>query len=185
MNIMIDLDNVICFSGRLNMINEFLSSNYSYEDARGYFLQDLIPTEKQKEFVEWYKTKNQYDYAELLDNSVEVIELLNTKFNIYICSDYIFRDNIEFSGNIAKNKFVFITKHLPFLNPKNIIFLAKKSLLNCDVKIDDSIDNLEGAKHKFLFNAFHNQDISNHELVEKGIIRVNNWLELKEILSKI
>ena len=34
-----------------------------------------------------------------------------------------------------------------------------KSVLNCTIKIDDSIKNLIGAERKLLYTAYHNKNI--------------------------
>ena len=48
--------------------------------------------------------------------------------------------------------------------------------------IDDRISNLEGARTKLLFTAYHNKNISNTDLSQDGIIRVNNWYDIENIL---
>ena len=73
-------------------------------------------------------------------------------------------------------------KKLDFIEPRNYIFSADKSIINCDIKIDDKIDNIEGASMKLLFTAWHNKKLSKEELKGKNIIRVNNWKEIAEIL---
>ena len=73
---------------------------------------------------------------------------------------------------------------MPFINPHNFIFLGNKSVLNCDIKIDDRLDNLNGAKTKILFTAFHNKKISEKNLKKQGIKRVNNWKEIEQLLLK-
>ena len=73
---------------------------------------------------------------------------------------------------------------LYFIEPRNYIFTADKSIINCDIKIDDRIDNLDGAKTKILFTAWHNKNISKDELNNKGIKRANNWKEIENIFLK-
>ena len=58
------------------------------------------------------------------------------------------------------------------------------SLLNCDIKIDDRLDNLQNAKIKLLFTAYHNKGLDDEYLHSLGVIRVNNWLEIKKILAR-
>lgn len=75
---------------------------------------------------------------------------------------------------------------LYFIEPRNYIFTADKSIINCDIKIDDKIKNIEGASIKLLFTAWHNKELSNEKLKKDNIIRVNNWKEIYEILlSKV
>ena len=66
----------------------------------------------------------------------------------------------------------------------NYIFINNKSLLNCDIKIDDKLDNLENANVKILFTAYHNKDLSDEYLHSLGVIRANSWFQIKDILLK-
>ena len=56
--------------------------------------------------------------------------------------------------------------------------------MNFDIKIDDRTNNLENANTKLLFNAWHNKNITQEELDKENIIRVNSWLEIKDLLIK-
>ena len=69
-----------------------------------------------------------------------------------------------------------------FIKQRQIIFLNEKKILYFDIKIDDSPKNLENAKKKILFSAYHNLEIPNKELKKENIIRVNNWQEIRDIL---
>ena len=71
---------------------------------------------------------------------------------------------------------------MDFIPPHNYIFTADKSIINCDIKIDDKIKNIEGAKTKLLFTAWHNKELTDEDLKLENIIRVNNWKEIEEIL---
>ena len=76
-----------------------------------------------------------------------------------------------------------VYENLPFINPENYIFTSNKECIKAEIKIDDKISNLEGnSELKLLITAYHNKNISNEELKEKNIIRVNNWNDIAEIL---
>ncbi len=64
----------------------------------------------------------------------------------------------------------------------NYVFLGNKSILGCDIKIDEKLENLENAKIKLLYTAYHNKNLSDNVLNEKGIIRVDNWNDIEKIL---
>lgn len=89
---------------------------------------------------------------------------------------------MKYAGNNLKNKYNFLYDKLDFIEPKNYIFTADKSVINCDIKIDDKLNNIESAKTKLLFTAWHNKDMSEEELVKQNVIRVNNWKEIEQIL---
>ena len=181
--LLIDMDDVICENGFIRMINEFLGTKYKSEDANSYYVNDLIPKDKFEEWVKFFEEKNVYDYVNIVKDAPEVIEKLNKFYDIYIITAYIFRDKPEISGNQLKNKFDYLAKNFPFIAPKKFIFLSDKELVDADIRIDDSVDKLKGkAEMKLLFTAYHNKNISDEDLREKKLTRVNSWKEIKKIL---
>ncbi len=123
-----------------------------------------------------------YENVTLLPDCYEILKELSKYYKIYICTDYIWREIIEYAGNNLKNKYNFLYNKLDFIEPKNFIFVGDKSVVNCDIKIDDKVNNIEGAKTKLLFTAWHNKDLTDDELKKQNIIRVNNWKEIATIL---
>ena len=57
--VMVDMDEVITEGGFLHLINEFAGTNYTKDDVKGYYMQDLISDKDA--FFKYYITKNQYD----------------------------------------------------------------------------------------------------------------------------
>lgn len=183
--IMIDMDDVLVNQdGWLYLVNTFLNSNYKIDDVKGYYIQDLVPKNKKDEFTKYFISKNVYDYCKLYDDSIKVIEKLSKKYDIYITTAYVFRDDILYSANSLKYKFEFLVKNFPFLDPNKFIFMSDKKLLNVDIKIDDKLSNLDNADVKLLFTAYHNKDINSKELSNSGIVRVNSWKDIEKLLLK-
>lgn len=182
--LMIDMDDVICTGGFIKIVNNFLNTNYDMEDAKGYYIQDLIPDDRKKEWTKFFEKSNLYDYAELLPDACEVIEKLNKKYELYIVTAYVFKDSEEISGNILKNKFNYLYEKLPFISPNQYIFINNKQLLDTDIIIDDRLSNLKGnARLKILFPAYHNKEfINNKSDNEDGIICVKGWKDIEKIL---
>lgn len=178
--IMIDMDDVIVSGGFIHLLNEFMHTDYKEEDFNKFYIQDTIPNKK--EFFTYFFSKNLYDYGVLKDGVVESIKELSKIYEIYICSSYIYKDEEEGSGIILKYKHDYLLKNFPFLNPNNFIFTGNKSIINCDIKIDDRVENLENADIKLLFTAYHNKNLTDIELSKRRIIRVNNWEEIENLL---
>ena len=180
--IMIDMDDVITKGGFLYLLNMYLHSNYLESDFKNYYMQDVIPNKQ--EFFDWFLKQNMYDYCNLLPNVYEVLEKLNQEYDIYIGTAYLFKEVPDKCGIILQQKFNYLKENLPFISPSQYIFLTNKSLLNCDIKIDDRIDNLTNAKRKLLFTAYHNKSLTKEELNEQKIERVDNWKQIEKILIK-
>lgn len=179
--IMVDMDYVITNGNLDKLLEQFLDYKIDYESEYGYYLQDLLK-DKKDAFFDYFKTVDMYENAPLLDNCYEVLEELSKNYEIYICTDYIWKDIVPDCGHVLNIKYKYLYKTLSFIKPGNYIFTSSKNIVNCDIKIDDKLSNLSGASTKLLFTAYHNRSITDEELKEQNVIRVNNWLEIKDIL---
>lgn len=183
--LLIDVDEVICNSGFLPLVNEFKNTNYKIDDFTDYYLDDyVLSSEKEKqEFYKYYLEKNSYDYATLLPDTYEVLEKLNKTYDIYICSACVMFCMIEQSGKFFMDKYDWLIKTFPFLDQNKIILTNSKNIFKADIQIDDRLSNLEGEiKQKLLFTSYHNKNISDKELNDLNITRVNSWKDIEKIL---
>lgn len=180
--IMIDMDDVICEGGFLHLMNEFLGTEYKKEDFVDYYMQNVIPENEREKFLKFYMTKNRYDYDILLPNAKKVIEKLSKEYDVFIGTSFLIPQIVSKSGFVLEQKFDYLIKELPFISPYNIIFLGNKSILNCEIKIDDKLENLDGAEEKLLFKTYHNKDISKEKLELNNVILVDGWLEIEKLL---
>ena len=180
--IMIDMDDVITEGGFLHLINSYLKTDYKQEDFNEYYMQDIVPNKE--EFFRYFLENNQYDYCNLKKDAKEVLKELNMYYEIYITTSYLIKEVPNECGIILLQKFNYLKKELPFINPYQYIFTSNKSIINTDIKIDDKISNLENAKRKLLFTAYHNKNIKNKYLIENNIERVDEWKDVKKLLKK-
>ena len=179
--IMVDMDDVITFGNFSEILEDYLGYQPNYDSLEGYYVQDLLG-DKKDDFFSKFKDMNMYENATLLPDCYDVLKELSKTYKIYICTDYIWREIVECAGNNLKNKYDFLYEKFDFIDPRNYIFTADKSIVNCDIKIDDRLENIEGAETKLLFTAYHNKNLNDDELKDKDIIRVNNWQEIRTIL---
>ncbi len=190
--LLLDFDEVICFSGYLPLVNEFLGTSYVIDDFTDYYIDEAaIPKDRMEEFKDFCKNRNLYENAFVLPNAIEVLRRLNEVVDIYICSDCLDPFDIKNSGRIYKDKFDFLIEHLPFISPKKFIFTGTKHLFKADMQIDDRLSNLDNdIETKILFPSYHNKGISEYELMEKGVIRAGlewrtGWLEVERIINEL
>lgn len=178
---MVDMDNVITQGSFSTILEEYLGYKPDYSVVKGYYVQDILG-DKKEDFFKYFVTRNLYENATLLSDCYNVLKKLNNYYKIYICTDYIWREVISYAGDNLKNKYEFLYKELDFFDPQNFIFVCDKSIINCDIKIDDRPHNLKGAKKKILFTAYHNKEMKEEELKKDNLIRANNWLDIENIL---
>lgn len=180
-SIMVDMDDVLTYGNFSRILEDYLGYKPDYDSIKSYYIQDILG-DKKEDFFKYFKDMDMYANATLLPDCYEVLKELSKLYKIYICTDYIWREIVEYAGNNLRNKYKFLYEKLDFIEPKNFIFAADKSVINCDIKIDDKVSNIEGAKVKLLYTAWHNKDLIDEELNKQNIIRVNNWKEIRESL---
>lgn len=182
--IMIDMDDVITETRFEQFLEEFLNQKIDMTNSNAYYRQELI-IGKEDQFREIYQYKNLYENSPLLDGCYEVLERLNKKYDIYIVTSYIWGKNIIDAAENLKNKFNYLQQALPFIDPSKYIFTQNKKIMNFDIRIDDRLSGLENGDIKLLFSSWSNRKISNEQLQEQNIIKVENWYEIEKILSKL
>uniref|UniRef100_UPI003FEFCF41 5' nucleotidase, NT5C type n=1 Tax=Candidatus Ventrenecus sp. TaxID=3085654 RepID=UPI003FEFCF41 len=182
--IMIDLDETICSPSYLKAVNKYLNTNYKYEDIKTYFVEDIIEEDKKQDFLDYfYRNVNVYDEAMILPDALGVIEKLSHFYEIYIVSAFVDKRRIKESGIMAKYKYEWILKNMPFIDPKKIVLTGSKDIIMCDIKIDDKVSNLKGyGDTKLLMDQLHNQKYSFEELTNLNIKRVYDWQQVESIL---
>lgn len=189
LRLLLDVDEVICFSMYLEYINEFLETKYVMDDFTEYYLEEsVIPRERMPEFNDFIKAKNLYEKPTMLPGAIEAIKRLSKYYDIFICSDCINPFAKEDSGIMYKNKYDFLYKTFPqeIIPCKNYIFTGAKDIFIADVQVDDLVRNFgSNVTKKFLFPSYHNKEVSEELLDKKGITRAgNDWQEGWHVLEK-
>lgn len=183
--LMIDMDDVICNGGFLYLLNKFMHTNYIEEDFAEYYMQDVIPDGNREKWKKFFAKHNIYDKAKFIGRAYDVMQKLHEKYEIFIVTAYIIKDNESISGKILHDKFDWLQKNLPFIPPSHYVFVQNKDVIDCEIKIDDRLLNLTGnphAKTKLLFTAYHNKKVTDQQLNSLDVKRVDGWDEIEKIL---
>ena len=191
--LLLDCDEVICFSGFLEAVNAFLGTNYVFDDFTDYYIDEaVIPPKRMDEFNKFINGRNMYENAHILPGAIEAIKKLSEIYDIYILSSCVNPLDIKGSGRILADKYNFLIENLPFIKPGNFIFTSAKHLFKADVKIDDRMPNFEGDEVdvKILFPSYHNKNVGAEELAKAGVIRAGHdwqtgWDNVLEILLSL
>lgn len=179
--ILVDMDEVITNVDFVAKVEKYLGLKLDLSGQVGYYLQDLLGDQKDA-FFEQFRKENIYENSVLAPGCYDVLKRLQEHYHVYICTDYIWREMLSSAGDNLRNKFNFLYEKLDFLDPKQYIFTADKSIVHGDIRIDDKVSNLMGAKKKLLFTAYHNKTLTDEELQQQGIVRVNNWEDIGRVL---
>ena len=182
--LMIDMDNCITDAYFMETVNDFLHTDYKMKDQTMFHLQKLVPEDQRQDYWKYMLEHTFYGDCPLLENAYEVLKELNEKYELYIVTTYYYKDsNPDISGKVLKDKYEYLQNKLPFISPKQYIFIDDKTLIHWDIAIDDRTNNLKSADQKILMNAWHNQEFTKEQLEEQGIVRVSGWSEILEILK--
>ena len=184
---MIDMDEVIVKGRFTDFLNEFLGG-VDFEKLNGFYRQDLIKG-KEEEFKKIYQFRNLYKndgvtFIEPLPYCIETLEQLQRYYQLFVVTSYIWKEDIIDASTNLKNKYEYLRYFLPFIDPNNYIFITDKSKIKFDIGIDDRPKNLISCKQKILFTEFRNEKISDEDLALDGIVRANDWSEVKKLLLK-
>ena len=69
--ILLDVDEVICFSGYLEAVNEFLNTQYAIDDFTDYYIDvAAVPKEKFQDFHHFLENRNMYQNATIIKEGV-------------------------------------------------------------------------------------------------------------------
>lgn len=192
-DVLLDIDEVVVFSGFVEAVNDFLGTNYVIDDFTDYYIDTaVIPEDRMDEFNEFVNNRNLYEFAPILPGAIESLSRLKNYYNIHPLTSCVNETNIKGSGRIFMDKYNFLLENLPFLDPKSFIFTSSKGLFKAYAKIDNLLSNFnddEDVEVKILFPAYHNKNITDEELKEKGVIRAGydwrkGWEEVEKILMK-
>ncbi|WEK35772.1 MAG: 5'(3')-deoxyribonucleotidase [Candidatus Pseudobacter hemicellulosilyticus] len=105
----------------------------------------------------------------VIKDSVEVLEEINQKYELYIVSSAM-----EFPNSL-KDKHDWLLEHFPFLSWRQLTLCGDKKLVYGDFMIDDHVKNLKYFKGKpYIFSAAHNLNV-------EGYDRISNWAEAATI----
>ena len=181
----IDIDETITDNSFLPAINEFLGTNYRREDIKSSYKQDAIPKERMEDFFDFFVSRDFYHGAVVYDNAIEVIKRLKDCYDVWFLTSFYTPGG---EGRIARHltdKYNFVQKYFPFIDERKLVLCCDKSIINGDIIIDNLIGNLtDNFKQKLLFTDYPNKRYTDDELGRKGIVRVNSWVEIENILSK-
>lgn len=161
----------------LEYYNKDYNDNLTREDIIKWETHTIVKPECSHKIYDYLKLPNFFRDLGIQPYAKEVTEWLQQYLDIYIVTAYIKETCVD--------KVTWIEKHLPHINPENIIFCIPKKLLKAQYMIDDGGHNILDF-HKtnpcglpIIFDAPWNRYLKNK------FIRVKDWLEIQEVFEDI
>ena len=158
----------------IELLNQRHGTTVRIEDVVEWELTKVFPNLTKNELFEPLSTSEFWSCVTIKSGATEVVEkLIQDGHKIYIVTSSHYRtlpaklDNCLFA-------------HFPFLHKENVIITYDKSLINCDLLLDDAEHNLTNFKGlKILFDALYNKN----SVVQD--FRVSSWADFYELVNEL
>lgn len=178
--LILDFDDTIVEGDFLKIANECFGRNYTKQDLTHYYVEDNysgVTKAQKKLFYDELAKRNLYERATMIEGAYTTLYQLAKDYELVIFSACVLKNREQDSGKLFADKYQYILKHFDFIKPNNIILGGNKSILHGKAFMDDRLENLEGChvKYKLLFSSYHNQNISDNHLLNRGIVRIKDY----------
>ena len=137
MIIMFDIDGILnnLVEETLALYNSRSGKSIQVSDITTYNFSDCLPREDAKGIISLFKEKSLWDSLKPLSGSQNTLNtLINQGHKVYLATA---TDPVNFEWKIE-----WLKQYFPFVPSDNVIRIMDKSLLKCDVLVDDCLDNL-------------------------------------------
>ena len=158
----------------IDLLNQRHGTNVKIEDVTEWELTKVFPTLAKKDLFAPLSEPNYWSAVTFKPDAVDVIKkLFDEGHEIYIVTSSHYRTLAPKIDNC-------LLAYLPFLKKENIIITYNKSLIGCDILLDDAEHNLINFKGiKVLFDASYNKNSTVHDF------RVDSWEEFYELVNEL
>lgn len=135
-----DLDSVLNTLDKdwLDAYNADYNDNMTSEDLQTWNTNEWVKPECGLKIFDYLLQPGFFRNLGVTPGAQEVIKWLSQYAELYVVTAY--------HWNTCRDKAEFIIEHFPEINPRNIIFLNNKGLINLDYLVDDGPHNIEVFK---------------------------------------
>ena len=174
-----DVDGVInnLYDVMLEIYNKKYKANYTLKDITHYHLENCFEPDVVNQMKAIFKEHSIWNKVKPLSNSRDGLQhLIRDGHEVYLSTD---NDPHTFG-----NKVDWIIHYYPFIDRSKIICIKDKSLLRCDIMIEDCFEKLIAGQHYYRIIMDQNWNQSNKDWVY-GIHRCYNWDDIVATVNKI
>ena len=179
MIIMCDIDDVLndLIPKTIAAYNARTNKNIQPEDITAYDFYDCLTPEDASGVLEMFKDKKLWDSLRPLPGSQKGLRALtNAGHQVYLATATL--------PETFPWKIEWLKKYFSFINSDYVIRIKNKSLLNCDIMIDDNLDNLCGnICARITLDYPHNQSASKDYAYD--IKRAHNWRDIVNYVNEL
>lgn len=161
----------------LEIYNKRHSTDIEMSQITTYSFYDCLSADIADELLELFVDKEVYDNLQPYKGAVKAVRSLIENGNeVYIAT----ATNVK--NMVWKEQL--LQRHFPFVPKDNLIRICNKRLLNVDILVEDSLDNLTKTfADRICFSQPWNQDAEKDYVY--SISRFNHWGEIVNIIDDI
>ena len=158
----------------IELLNKRHGTTVKIEDVVEWELTKVFPTLSKKDLFAPLNEPEYWSAVTFKPDAVEIIKrLFDEGHEIYIVTSSSYRTLIPKFDNC-------LFAYLPFLTKENVIITYNKSLINCDLLLDDAEHNLINFKGiKVIFDALYNKNSTVADF------RVTSWKDFYELVTEL
>lgn len=179
MIIMCDIDDILndLIPKAIDLYNARTNKSLQLKEITAYDFYDCLSPEDATGIIELFKEKKLWDSLRPLSGAQKGLKaLVNRGHDVYLATATL-PENLPW-------KVDWLSKYFPFMSADKVIRIKNKGLLNCDVMIDDNLDNLccnicERIVLDYPWNRSATKDYA------YDIKRAHNWKEIVNFVNDI
>lgn len=175
----VDIDNILNNSteATIKLYNARTGKNIQMSDIKTYNFIDCLPKDDADGIVALFKEKELWDSLEPTSYSQQGMKKLLHRGHQIVIATATHPINFEW-------KCKWMEKYFPFIPTDNIIRIMDKSLLDVDVLIDDSLDQLTASIcDRICLNYAWNYDVNKDFVYD--IHRCKDWKDIIKAVDEI
>lgn len=188
MKILIDMDDVMedLLGAWLDWLNKKYNILVTKSDIKTWSMHKCFEkyvndgTMNVQDIYDPLYTSEFWDTVKPKDNAVELVKMLNDKYEIYVATASHYK-TIE--SKVDRCLF----KYFDFLNWNQVITIHNKSMLRGDVLIDDNYDNIKSFVESSdnAFGILVTAEYNKNEELSNRMFRANTWGEIVRLVNMI
>lgn len=165
--IAVDMDGVLADLNKkwIDTYNAIYGDDLKENEVTTWDMDDHVYEAAQGHVRNILRIKGFYADLEVIEDSINILQKIAETNTVIIVTSPTAMESYQ-------DKMDWMTKHFPFVDPKNIVFTGNKSLIRADYLIDDGIHNLEVFEGiPIIFDTSYNRE-------DNRFFRVYNWADL-------
>ena len=161
----------------LEIYNKRYNTSYTLKDITQYHLENCFEPEVANKMKAIFKESDIWNKVKPTVNSREGLQrLIRSGHDVYLSTDNY--------PHTFGNKVDWILHYYPFIDKSKIICIKDKSLLRCDIMIEDCFEKLIAGQHYHRIIMDQNWNQSNKDWLY-GIHRCYNFDDIVAAVNKI